>query len=246
MKINFDYHMHTIMDHTDHAKNTVEEMVLAAKSRGLEGIAITNHGLGHKLYGMQEKDIDEIKSEILSMRKKYPDMKILFGVEANILSLNGDTDITDEMVEKCDIILCGYHYTVKYKTFKDFWNLLIMNYVAKAIPFIRKIQIKKNTKAICRAMKKNNIDILTHPGDKIFVDMDEIAAAAEETNTVLEINTSHRHLSLDEIKICEKYNIKYAANSDSHIAETVGLVEDSLQRIEEAKLDLDKIINVEV
>lgn len=244
MRINFDYHMHTIMQHTDHAKNTVEDMVLAAKAKGLEGIAITNHGLGHKLYGMKNEDIDRIIEEISDMRLKYPDMKILFGVEANITSLKGDTDITEELIEKCDIILCGYHYTVKYNSFRDFWNLLIMNYIAKAFPFLRKGRIRKNTRAICQAMKKYDIDILTHPGDKIFVDIEEIAKVAEKTGTILEINTSHRHLSLDEIKICDKYDIKYAANSDSHVAVTVGSVDDSLERIKESNLDINKIINV--
>lgn len=244
MKITYDYHMHTVMKHTKHAKNTVEEMVSAAEKLELKGIAITNHGLGHSNYGMREENMDEIYGEILEARKKHPNIKILFGVEANLLSLDGDTDISDKIKEKCDIILCGYHYDVKYKNFNDFWHFVVLNSIAKVFGFMIKSVRKKNTRAVCQAMRKYNINILTHPGDKIFVDMDEIAKTAVETNTVLEINNRHDHLSLKEIEICKKYDVRYSIGSDAHDCKAVGCVDSSFDRIEKSGLDVDKIINV--
>jgi len=219
---------------------------LEAIDKGLEEIAITNHGIGHPFYGIRKKHIAKIKSEIDELNSKYPQIKILFGVEANILSLSGETDLCNELVENCDIILCGFHKGVKYKSFNDFWNFIVLNKLAKKHGFNKDKQIQKNTAAVVAAINKYNIDILTHPGDKILVNIEEVARAAQKNNTVLEINNSHTHLNSKEIEICKKYNLKYAINSDSHRKETVGDYKIGLDRAIEAKLDLKNIINLKV
>ena len=90
------------------------------------------------------------------------------------------------------------------------------------------------------------MDILTHPGDKLIVDIEEIAKAAEKNNVILEINDSHTHLNTDEINICKNYEVKFAINSDSHIKDTVGSFESGLERAINAELDLEKIINLKI
>lgn len=246
MKINKDYHIHSKFSKNNHAKSSIEEIVLQAIDRGLNEIAITNHGLSHVLYGFRKKHIPQIKSEIEALNKKYPEIKILFGVEANILSLSGDTDIEKEIIDNCDIILCGYHLFVKYKSFNDFWNLVVLNRLAKKFGFRKEIQRKRNTQAIVSALNNNKMDILTHPGDKLIVDIEEIAKAAEKNNVILEINDSHTHLNTDEINICKNYDVKFAINSDSHIKDTVGSFESGLERAINAELDLEKIINLKI
>ncbi len=52
MKIIGDYHTHTIYSH---GKGTIRENVEAAIERGLEEIAICDHGPGHIIYGAKEK-----------------------------------------------------------------------------------------------------------------------------------------------------------------------------------------------
>jgi len=244
VKTNKDYHMHSKFSKNNHAKSKLEDIVIEAINRGLDEIAITNHGLGHPFYGIRKKHILEIKSEIEALNMKYPQIKILFGVEANILSLSGETDITKELIDNCDIILCGYHKGVKYKTFKDFWNFIVLNKLAKRFGFRKEIQIQRNTNAIVSALNNYKIDILTHPGDKILVDIDKIAKVAEKNNVILEINNSHTHLNVEEIKICKKYDLKYTINSDSHIKDTIGNYQLGLDRAVEAGLDLDRIINL--
>ncbi len=166
-------------------------------------------------------------------------------MEANILSLTGDTDIEKEILENCDVILCGYHLFVKYKSFKDFWNFVVLNYLAKKFGFRKEKQRKINTQAIVEAMNKNKMFLLTHPGRKLVYDIEEIAKAASKNNIILEINNNCDSLSVEEIKICEKYDIKYMINSDSHIKDTVGNCEFGINRAIESGLDLDKIINLE-
>lgn len=246
MKVIKDYHIHSKFSKNNHAKSSLEEIVEEAINKGLEEIAITNHGLGHPFYGIRKKHIYKLKNDIEKLNAKYPQINILFGVEANILSLSGETDLCDELVNNCDIILCGFHKGVKYKTFKDFWNFIVLNKLAKSFGLFKDKQVQKNTDAVVAAMNKYNIDILTHPGDKILVDIEQIASTAQNTNTILEINNSHTHLNTEEIKICKNYDLKYTINSDSHSKKTVGDYQIGLDRAKEARLDLDKIINLKV
>jgi putative hydrolase len=103
---------------------------------------------------------------------------------------------------------------------------------------------EKNTEAVINAMNKYKINILTHPGDKIPLNTEKIAEAAEKTNTVLEINNSHSHLNAEEIKIAKNYDVKFVINSDSHIKDKIGSYEKGLKAAIEAGLDLNRIINL--
>lgn len=245
MKIDRDYHVHSILPRTTHAKSSIEEIVLEAINKGLKEIAISNHGLAHIRYGFRKNHIPKLKAEINALNEKYPQIKILLGVEANILSLTGDTDIEKEILENCDVILCGYHLFVEYKSFNDFWNLVILNWLAKKFGFRKEKQRKINTQAIVEAMNKNKMYLLTHPGRKLIYDIEEIAKAASKNNILLEINNNCNSLSVEEIKLCEKYDVKYMINSDSHIKDTVGNYETGLKRAIDAGLNLDKIVNIE-
>lgn len=245
MKINKDYHVHSLLPTSSHAKSNIEEIALEAIKKGLKEIAISNHGLSHALYGFRKKHISQLKAEIKAVNEKYPEIKVLFGVEANILSMKGDTDIVQEILDNCDVILCGYHLFVKYKGFNDFFNFVILNYLAKKFGFRKEKQRKINTKAIVEAMNKNKMHVLTHPGRKLVYDIEEIAKAASKNNVLLEINNNCNSLSIEEIKQCEKYNVKYIINSDSHIKDTVGNCQAGLKRAAEADLSIEKIVNIE-
>ncbi|HAS92315.1 MAG TPA: hypothetical protein DCS12_08830 [Clostridiales bacterium] len=104
--------------------------------------------------------------------------------------------------------------------------------------------VEKNTQAIINAMNKYKINILTHPGDKIPVNIDKIAQTAEKTDTMLEINNSHGHLNKDEIIRASKYNVKFVINSDSHIKDNVGRCDNALRAVEGSGIDLNRIVNL--
>lgn len=246
MKTYSDYHIHSIYSKNHHGKSELEEIVKKAIELKLEEIAISDHGLKHFLYGVKKKNIKKIRKEIDKLSEKYPQIKILHGIEANITSIDGDTDIDNDILENCDIILMGFHYGVIYKSVKDVFNFLILNFIGKYSGYIREKTTKINTDAIIKALRKYNIDILTHPGDKMFVDIEKIAEVAEKTNTMLEINNSHGHLSVEELKLASKYNVKFVINSDAHIVDKIGTYEKSLDRVKEADIDIQKIVNLKI
>lgn len=244
MKITADYHVHSTYSRRNHGKSTIEEIVQKSVELGLEEIAITDHGPRHYLFGIHENKIKEAKETVIEMRKKYPQIKILLGVEANILDYEGNTDITDEVLKYCDIILCGYHIGVLFSSPKDAWKFTVMNKIGRKNKKVFDEMKEKNTDAVIKAMNKYKINILTHPGDKIPLNTEKIAKAAENTGTILEINNSHSHLNAEEIKIAKKYNVKFVINSDSHIKDKIGSYEKGLKAAMDADLDLSRIINL--
>ena len=244
MKLKADYHIHSTYSKHNHGKSSIEEIVERAYEIGLEEIAITDHGPAHYLFGIKRSLIGEAKNIVVEMRKKYPNLKILYGVEANLLDYNGTTDIESEILKHCDIILCGFHLAAAYTTAGDYWNFIVKNRLAKNNEKLYKEMVEKNTQAVVNAMNRYNINILTHPGDKIPLNIDKIAQTAEKTNTLLEINNSHGHLNKDEIKIAAKYNVKFVINSDSHIKDNVGSCDNALKAAMEAGIDLKRIINL--
>lgn len=243
MRPRADYHIHSTYSKNNHGKSTIEQIVKRAVEIGLKEIAITDHGPAHYLYGIKRSKILEAKNEVKRLRKIYKNITILFGVEANIIGYDGSTDIDEKIMNNCDIILCGYHAGVLYKNPIDAFNFLIMNKLCKFSEKLKCKMIEKNTKAIVNALNNNRIDILTHPGDKILVDIDKIAKAAEKNGTILEINNSHNHLNTEEIKIASKYNIKFSINSDAHRKENIGNYKKGFKSAINAGLELDRIIN---
>lgn len=241
-----DYHTHSIYSRNNHGKSTIEENVEEAVRLGLKEIFITDHGPGHLFYGIKRSKLPEIREKIDNLNKEYEGkINIKMGVEANVIDYNGKIDIREEELEIFDIINVGYHNGVGFKNIKSFWNYFIMNFLAKFSKKIRKNIISKNTDAMIKVIENYPIFMITHPSDKIEMDILRLAKACEKTGTYMEINTSHGHLSVEELNIAKKTNCKFTVGSDAHRAIRVGKVENSLNRIKKANIDIDRVVNVD-
>lgn len=98
---------------------------------------------------------------------------------------------------------------------------------------------------ILNALYENDIAILTHPGDKGPFDIEDIAKACVDTDTMIEINAKHKHLTIEEIKTAAKYDVKFVIGSDAHISSKVGSFEEPLMRALQAGLEPERIVNIE-
>ena len=103
-----------------------------------------------------------------------------------------------------------------------------------------------NTQGIINAMRNNDIFIITHPGDKGDVYIEEIAKVAKETNTRLEINSSHGYLNVEQLKKIKHLGNTFIIGSDAHIPNNVGNFDKAMKTIKEAKLDLSFVENIRV
>ena len=235
MQILADYHTHTIYSH---GKGTIEENVKVAMSKGIKKIGISDHGYRHMTYGVKLKDIQKMREEIDKLNQKYPNIDILLGMECNILDKNGNIDINENIIHFFDYVMAGYHFGSAPTSLKSmmnhFNNYIIKNEKAK----------EYNTQGIINAMRNNDIFIITHPGDKGDVYIEEIAKVAKETNTRLEINSSHGYLNVEQLKKIKHLGNTFIIGSDAHIPNSVGNFDKAMKTIKEAKLDLSFVENI--
>ena len=243
-RMSYDLHTHTTYSRgliKPHGKGRTDQNVASAAASGLRGIAITDHGPGHAFYGIKWEDYPFQKEEILQVRHDYPNMDIFHSVEANIVESENYLDISKNDAEKFDFIIGGYHFGAR-----DCHG--IANWLASKglMSKKRKEMLKRrNTRLVVNALDNNPLKILTHPGDKAEVDMNEVAAACERNHTLMEINNRHAFLSIEDIRTAMKYDVMFVISSDAHVPEAVGSFEAGLRRAVEAGLDLSRIANIE-
>jgi len=237
-RMTFDWHTHTTYSH---GKGSIEDNVRIAHERGISEIAITDHGPGHLTYGFKMEKIPEIRAEIQRLSQVYPDVKVLLGVEANTMRIAPYLDVDQEMYREFDLVIAGYHFGLLHAGMAANWLSSHFGWFGGPSSSLR----VKNTAMILDALYNNDIRVLTHPGDKGPFDIEDIARACADTDTLLEINMKHAHLTAEEIRQAAKYDVKFIIGSDAHVPEAVGAFKGSLARALEAGLDPERIVNIE-
>lgn len=242
MKLTADYHTHTPYSH---GKNTVLENARAAKRIGLKQIAITDHGFNHLLFGLKRNRLADLRAECIEA-EKLTGVRVLMGMESNLISVDGDTDMRSDDLQYFDIYLMGIHEVLKYKKLSDTYNIMIKNYAA--YKFGKKPSekvIKTTTNAYINAIKNNPIDILTHINYKCYCNLEEVAKCCADYGTYIEINTKKRHVSAEELNIMASTGVKFIINSDAHSADRVGDIKIAEELLAEADIPLESIANID-
>ena len=238
-----DYHTHTTYSRHGHGKGTVLENASVAADKGLKQIAITDHGFNHEFYGIRRKDIPELKEDILNARE-VTGVDILLGVEANLISLDGNVDVREEDYEFLDIFLMGYHRMVKTTTFRDKVYLNWANDMAKIFrPSMEKIN--RNTTAFLKALDKYPIDIITHLNYGFETDTIAVAKMAKQKDVYVELNGKRINFTDDEILTMASEGVKFIVNSDAHRPMRVGEVNNGLDTIYRLNIPLSQVANVD-
>ena len=242
MNLTADYHTHTPYSH---GKNTVLENANAAKRKNLKEIAITDHGFNHLLFGLKRKKLSDLRAEIVEA-EKLTGVKVLMGMESNLISVDGDTDMRESDLENFDIYLFGIHEVLKYKRFSDFYNIMLCNYTAYKLGHKPSDKvIERTTRAYINAIVKNPVDVLTHINYKCCCDLKEVAKACADYGTYIEINTKKRHVSPEEVDLMASVGARFIINSDAHSADRVGDTKIAEELLKDCKLPLDRIDNID-
>ena len=250
-KLTGDFHTHTIYSRGykkkgTHAKGTIEENVEAAYKLGLDTIVLSEHGPGHYLYGLRVEDLPQIRSEIDRLREIYQPkgLKILLGLESNIVGLDGELDVDDKIIDQLDILLMGYHYGATPVGFTDAVGLYWTSQIGKLIGSREDHAKDIMTQAYLKAMERYPIDIITHPGSKGKVHIQEVAKGAVKTDTALEISSKHDELSVESLRLIKDIDVKLYINSDAHEPERVGDIEKGLKKAIDADVDFSRLVNI--
>ena len=241
MKINADYHTHTTYSH---GKGSILDNALAAEKLGLREVAITDRGFSHPAFGMRRRKLDREIVECKEATEKTG-VKVLLGIESNLLGQRGVIDVKEKDYEKLDIILAGVHRFVLYDSLPDAVKLLGFNYICKTFKKeASQSLIRYNTKVYVEAIKKYPIDIITHTNYLCFADASEVAKACADYGTYFEINTKKIHLSEEEWAKVIDTNVNFIVDSDAHSPDRVGEVSLFDKLNETINFPSDRIYNI--
>lgn len=237
-----DYHTHT---RHSHGTGSVLDNVRAAMAKGLREVAITDHGPA-SLFGTGVASLDAfdaIRQEVARARSQYPDVRVLLGAEANVVSEDGEIDIPPELQDRLDIVLVGLHPWVRWKPAASGLTLLGLNAISAWTSSSRARE--RNTRALVNAVLHNKVHVVTHPGYRLPIDTAALAAACAATGCAMEINAGHEHTTVEYIRIARRQGARFALGSDAHSPERVGDLARAARLAEAAGLGPDEIVNAE-
>ena len=186
-------------DWTD-GRNSIEEMALRAKEMGYEYLALTDHSKSqHQAGGLDEKELKKEFAEIERLNQKLKGIKILKGIELDILK-DGSLDLDEGILKEADLVLGSVH--ANFNLSKD-----------------------EQTKRLIKALKTGLIHILSHPtcrliGERepIQIEWSELIPVLREKRIAVEINASpHRLDANGELaKYLKEQGVIFSLGTDAH------------------------------
>jgi DNA polymerase (family 10) len=219
-----DLHMHTT--ETD-GQATLEEMVAAAKDRGLEYIAITDHskrvtmarGLDAKRLRAQWKEIDKLNARLRGF-------KVLKGIEVDILE-KGGLDLDDDVLSEADWVVASVHYGQNQSR-------------------------EQITKRVVDALANPVVSAIAHPTGRLInrrkpyeIDLDAVFKAARDHHKMLELNSNPARLDLDDVACATAHSlgIPIVISSDAHSTEGLGVLRYGILQARRAGLTKKDVAN---
>ncbi|HET6314759.1 MAG TPA: DNA polymerase/3'-5' exonuclease PolX [Chloroflexia bacterium] len=202
-----DLHCHTTWSD---GTLSVYDMARAAKARGYQYVAITDHsqsltvanGLTVERLRAQRKEVEEARARL------GPDFRIFHGIELEI-KLDGTLDFSDDVLAWLDIVVASIHSGLRQPG-------------------------EQVTQRALNAVRNPHVDILGHPTGRIInqrepsaMDVGAVIKEAARTGTALEINSAPDRLDLDDIYIKEamEEGCTLSIDTDAHSRGNYDLLE---------------------
>jgi len=241
VKLFADYHTHTT--YSD-GRGTPEENIKAAAGRGLEAVAITDHGPKGIGIGVAGPEIFlSIKEEVAGLAARYPEMRALVGAEAAVISRDGRLDLPKEVIKSLDLLIAGLHPYYIPDKLGDALYYTIPNLAAKLNKSAWAKMRNTNTKALIGAIYSYRVDFISHPDLMLPVDPDELARACAVRETALEVNTGHHYNKEEIVRAAARRGARLVINSDAHYPETVGDLASGIALVERLRFPAEMVIN---
>lgn len=241
MVLTADYHTHTVYSH---GKGQIIDNAIKAKEKGLIELGISDHGFSHPAFGLTKRKLPLMQEKCLSATKSTG-VRIRLGIESNIIGTDGTVDLKEKDYDRFDLFLAGFHKFILFKpktVFSMFLPNMFHSYVCKkGIP---KSVIETNTKTFINVIKKNPVDMITHLNFFCFADVVEVAKAAADYGTYIELNAKKVHLTDEEIYNLLKTDVNFLISSDAHSPNRVGEISLVEKMIERTNFPQSRIHNI--
>ncbi len=192
-----DLHCHTV---ASDGRNTIEEMALAARARGYEYVAITDHSATHG-FG-DDVSPEELLGQIERVREadaSIEGIRVLAGSEVNILP-DGSLDYEDDLLSRLDWVIASVHTSFAMGE-------------------------QAMTERMIAAVEHPLVDAIGHPTGRLIerrepyaLDVHALIDAAARTGTMLEINANPDRRDLNDInaRAAAQAGVRILVDSDAH------------------------------
>ncbi|HEX8252804.1 MAG TPA: PHP domain-containing protein [Thermoanaerobaculia bacterium] len=191
------FHVHTTFSD---GRNSVQEMLSAAHSRGWEYVGMSDHSpAAYYAGGLTPDRLKEQHAEIARHAPEFAPMRVFRGTEADILQ-DGTMDYGPKVLSKLDFVIASVHSNFK-------------------------MEQDEMTERILRAMDDPNVTFIGHlTGRKLLaragysVEYDRIFEKAGERGVMIEINGNPNRLDLDwrHIQRAVDRGVMFSINPDAH------------------------------
>lgn len=240
MRIVADYHTHT---RWSHASGTVEENYLAACALGLEAVGIAEHGPGLLFVGVPARKWLPLFGALnrVPVRKT----RLLFNIEANVISMAGELDLPPGLKSKLDMLLVGLHPRVVPRGLDSWWAFYGLRWLSLLGRRWRHKLYDVFTQALVNCVARQPVDIVVHPGYRLPIDTGELAAVCARRGTLLEINCRHAASIARDIAIAARNpQVRFVLGSDAHHPREVGQFAAGLELAASLKLERERLVNI--
>jgi DNA polymerase (family 10) len=191
------FHVHTTFSD---GRNTVGEMLSAARDRGWDYVGISDHSpAAYYAGGLTEERLRQQHAEIRRHEPDVAPMRVFRGTEADILG-DGTMDYGPKVLSKLDFVVASIH----------------SNFT---------MERDAMTERILRAMDDPNVTFIGHLTGRLLlsregytVDYDRIFDKAAETGVMIEINGNPRRLDVDwrHLRKAVDRGVVFCINPDAH------------------------------
>lgn len=192
-----DFHVHS--KYSD-GEDTLEAMATAARDRGYEYVAITDHSAGLGIaQGLDAEKARRQWDEIAALNQKLAPFRILRGVELEIRA-SGELDLPDEILKEFDFVTASLHTGTRQDA-------------------------AKLTQRLIAALASPHVRVLNHPSGRLLgrrpayeFDLEAVLEAARRYGKAVEIDGAIDRMDLDDVgaRRARDMGVKLSLSSDAH------------------------------
>jgi DNA polymerase (family 10) len=219
-----DVHMHTT---ESDGRESLETMVAAAKTRGLDYIAITDHSQSLAMAnGLDETRAMANAERIRNYSKTQKGITVLAGIECDILA-DGSMDLADDCLASLDIVVASIHSALTQDE-------------------------RDMTARVIKAIEHPSVDIIGHLTARMLlrrdgtkVNVEKVIDAARANGVALEINSQPHRLDLcdSHARLARDRGVRLIIDSDAHYVEALDYPRWGVMTARRAWLTKEDVIN---
>jgi DNA polymerase (family X) len=218
--------LHTHSTWTD-GRASIEQMARSAEKHRLEYFALTDHSQRLKMVnGLDPARLRDQWREIDSVRERVPGVKLLRGIEVDILE-DGELDLPQDVLAELDWVVASVHSKLDQEP-------------------------AAMTERLLRAIRNPMVDVIGHPTGRLIgrrnpsnFDLDAVLRAASQEGCALEVNSQVDRLDLrDEFcREAKRAGVKLVISTDAHRHTGFSLLVNGVNQARRGWIEANDVLN---